>query len=865
MRDNPMTASSPRSSPSSVLLETQARADLAAGRWRKAREAFKDLSKRDRAAFQPLLVEANVGLARAMLEKDLISDAREVLPYLRTIASPRTITALEAEIAAREARSARGASDPVALLADGTLAPDDQRRVADQLVAAFENRSMTAASPARAQVMADLQAIQKAVEAICLGDQERALEYVRPLKRDSAFAHWRLFVRAVAAFQHGDANKAAQYFGELPADSVPGRARSAWLIALGKQVDTGRGPVSEAVLEAAGTLAGESGWGRTLARAEVMWRAGKHVASYRTVRDAKESFPASGADFSSILSDFYFNSLFGLSGDSRDVYADALSEIETGRRAKSPAEQMLIRRTLALLLAAAGVQDVEAPTLRGIWEAFLLGHQRIHGTNPRLASAGFCWLGATLTQSQEATRFLRPGEKHASTGVAIAALAKSIELDPSNTQAHILLASVYASGAHTQDRKRLLDLMAARFPDHKEVLFAVGAGFLERKAYSKAITCYERALAADQLDPATPDLLVTACLLLAAQSYQKGALRPARQALARADALVIDSAENFVRGRWCLAARRGVLEMMYGDADAGTAAFEDALARSPSRAAGLLFARLAWSFYAGRALRRPFPPHIKRDLAKEATRAPNGADAKALLQLWRYWGADGRFPVRAMDEQVWLRRYLKGATRALMSRDDAARVCELLRALPEFGHEAATVATQALKRDPADPLFRLYRDCFQPVPHLSQAEYELILAEARRRGDLAAERLAQELSSELKYGPRIVLQRGDDGPGEFEDDDYNDAIWGSLNSPDSAALSERLANATPNEIATLRKQRPKGVSPQLFDLLLFLARADKVAPGILMPKPHPPPSTPRIVKPRPEKSQPADPDQPDLF
>ena len=56
-------------------LEKQAREYLAAGRWRKARDEFKVLVKKDRVRFLPLLIEANMGLAREMLGKGLVSEA----------------------------------------------------------------------------------------------------------------------------------------------------------------------------------------------------------------------------------------------------------------------------------------------------------------------------------------------------------------------------------------------------------------------------------------------------------------------------------------------------------------------------------------------------------------------------------------------------------------------------------------------------------------------------------------------------------------------------------------------------------------------------------------------------------------------
>lgn len=848
--------------PSSDPVEVTARADLAAGRWRKARDAFKELLKRDRATFQPLLVEANVGLARSMLAKELISDARQVLTYLRTIAPPATIAALEAEITAHAARSPKVAPDPVAQLLDGTLAPTERRAIADQLVVAFAKSDVDTTTAEKAQVASDLRAIQQAIEFACLGNHDGALDLVRPLGRDSAFAHWRLFVRAVVAFQRGDGDKAAQYFEALPPDSVPGRAGVAWRLALGKHVITGKEASSDAVIEATGTLTGEPGWGRSLARAEVLWRAGKHASAYRAVRDTKPSFPSDGVDFSAVLSAFFFNAIFALPEGARDTYAASLWDIEGGRRAKSPAELMLIRRTLSLLTAAEGIDDVESDELSEMWEAFLRDQQRVHGQNTRLASAGWCWLGQVLARSRPQLPLRGRPAKHGNADASIAALEKSIALDAGNVDAHLLLASTYSTAARTRDRNRVHDLMSERFPDNKQVLLAVGAGCIDRKTYSRAVECYQRALVLDRLDPATPGLFVTACLLLAVQHYQKGKLPAARQAFSRTDDFAIDSSENLVRSQWTLAARRGVLEMMYGDATAGTAALDEARASSPSPAACLFLTRLAWSFYYAPSLRRLFPAPLKAEMAKETTRQPTVRDAVILVQLWKYFDTTRSSRARTLDEEAWLRRYLKGAARAPMAREDAARLLELLRAFPEFGQEGKSIASRMLKGDPADPLFRLYRGLLQPFPRLTHADLESIHAEARRRGDTAAEQLAREHSGDLGGLGAPFAEPWDGGEIEDEFDDGDESIASALGSPEAIAFMELLASAPANEIPALRKRRPQGMPAHLFDLLLMFARSGFAGPVFEIPIGMAPGRKARGDKPRREKPQPARPEPP---
>jgi len=67
-------------------LEKQARDDMAASRFRKARDAYKTLCKQDREKYLPALIDANRRLAEQLMEKGLGSEAQQVLAYLATIA-----------------------------------------------------------------------------------------------------------------------------------------------------------------------------------------------------------------------------------------------------------------------------------------------------------------------------------------------------------------------------------------------------------------------------------------------------------------------------------------------------------------------------------------------------------------------------------------------------------------------------------------------------------------------------------------------------------------------------------------------------------------------------------------------------------
>ncbi|MGA2262193.1 MAG: hypothetical protein ABSH28_12235, partial [Acidobacteriota bacterium] len=109
---------------------------LAQGRWRKARDEIKPLCKTNRDRYLPLLIEANVGLAREMLEKRLTSEARQVVAYLKTIAPRETWQTLEAEIALKFADSSAvlAACFPSSGDGSGTISESQRQRALDRVV-----------------------------------------------------------------------------------------------------------------------------------------------------------------------------------------------------------------------------------------------------------------------------------------------------------------------------------------------------------------------------------------------------------------------------------------------------------------------------------------------------------------------------------------------------------------------------------------------------------------------------------------------------------------------------------------------------------------------------------------------------------
>ena len=192
--------------------ERVAREHLAKGRFRKAREDFKQLCKIDRPKFLPLLIEANIGLAREMAGRGMVADAQQVLIYLKTIASPEQLLGLELELRAGSAAPSQGSvvADILRTLANPSLVGAERHRLADWAVLAFE---AVPNPPAEAALAAqELGAILSALRAISERQFDQALELVRPLGQTSAFSHWKVFVKGLCAFYCEDSGTGVAIF-----------------------------------------------------------------------------------------------------------------------------------------------------------------------------------------------------------------------------------------------------------------------------------------------------------------------------------------------------------------------------------------------------------------------------------------------------------------------------------------------------------------------------------------------------------------------------------------------------------------------------------------------------------------------------
>ena len=570
------------------------------GRWRKARDAAKDLWKRDRARYLPLLVESNVGLVREMLGKGLVKEAGTVVDYLQTLAPAALIATLRTEMAAPPGK--RIAADAVpgegaiwwalALRVDGTAAeisPADLATV-DQLVADAYQPPATGDERAT-RLAAELAAVRTACDATGDGRWDEAREALRSLPRQSIFRHWRLFLRGVRCVFEDDEETARQCFGDLPPGGALSRAARAFDPAL-----LAPGPTAPATARIPFYLAATgqpAAWSGPILAASVAWKAGKRLKAFQEMHTGmKGIFPSQQADLPAVLTESVLPYRSGMN-DADFEYsvhlADYFGIFDESKRRHVPEVLLTILRPMCVT----DVGEIPPSDLDRSWRMVIDAWNRGEGADPRRDSMAWQWLGEMLgkpgKESFGMTAFSRPpGPDFAR---ARKALEKAVDCDPENEAAWL---SLLDRQGDAKSHNRMLGELVKRFPRNKTILVKAGNHALERKAYDKSLAALRAGLALDPLDKEVKQSILIALVLQVREYRRKG--RPLAPIWAEMEPLLEDRPGRgfYMLTRWISRVRQSVLEP---DDDFARQARTDAERLAPSAVERLFLEDLLAAVY----------------------------------------------------------------------------------------------------------------------------------------------------------------------------------------------------------------------------------------------------------------------------
>lgn len=579
---------------------------LEAGLWRKARDAAKELCRKDRGRYLVLLIRANVGLVREMLAKGLLKEAETVAAYLETFAPADTMAVLRAEMAAPTGKRQVAALADAggagwwasALRADeilakaGSVSPADQAAI-DLLVTDTYEPDVAGNDGQAARLAAELKAVRAACAATGEGRWEEAKHMLRDLPRQSVFWQWRIFLRGVRCVFEDERETARQCFAQLPQTGA--LARAAASLTPDPIQGAHPAPATTTVPFYLAATGQPAAWTAAILAAAASWKAGKRVQAFDDlVAGMKNAFPAVEPGLPALLTDAVMPSHARMGGDDWNDSEKLYHRFCSGR-AKVNAN--FSRSALAFLRSMCVAERHEMPhqELERCWRLLIEIWQRCHGPDRLRDSLAWQWLGDALANPAEVnTPFGDAAENRRNAAKAIKAYEKSIDAEETNEAAWLGLVTLLIRQGDTKRSNKMLDDLVKKFPRNKGILVLSGDRAIGRKSYVKGIAILRTALDLDPLDKGLKERIVVALTLRVREASRKGA--PTADLWAEIEPL-LESAPprgHYMLSRWMARVRRSLLDKA---PEAAAQAEAESIAMAPSSLVRLFFSLSLASVY----------------------------------------------------------------------------------------------------------------------------------------------------------------------------------------------------------------------------------------------------------------------------
>lgn len=582
-----------------AAVEQQIRVWLKEERWRKARDAAKDRLMSDPQRFQPLLIDANVGLALAMIREGQPENARMVIDYLRRMAPPSTIQSLE------RALLAGGQPAATDTLVEELNAPETPaslaRRLADKAIVNFQ-RLDTSKDPEARSAM-DLNSVLDALDAVANKNWESANAALRSIPSASPFAHWKWFVKGLIAFHLGESDRAVRCFDNLPEESVPSRAAQAYrAILLGLNTVCGDAAPSEELVADICRVVGAPKLGLPLAKAEGLWRKKQGPGSLRAFKKNVPNFPKLSTDAVGAVTNFYYNFECGEADFNESTHGQLLKELCVSDLVMDieGSEAFLLMRLILLISGFSShsfYDDLEQ--FSPLWEGFEAGCYGILGKTPTITAAIYTRRGMECLQCAELIHnaldqghwqlldYLDDSTECVDKWILSAenCFKTAFRTMPTFYPAYRQLLRIYTQQERDGDRKKLLQNMVQAFPDKVEVHLSFVNALLTKKGFVTAFRSLQKSLALHPRDPRLLDLMSDVCFRLIDSEASKVKRPQTKKAYEVWDSIPRASDPmNRYRSNWAIAVRKVWLCRRDGNRAAAHQEWQHALRQAPNSA-----------------------------------------------------------------------------------------------------------------------------------------------------------------------------------------------------------------------------------------------------------------------------------------
>lgn len=771
---------------------------IAAGLWRKARDAAKELCKKDRGRYLVLLIRANVGLVREMLGKGLVKEAETVVAYLATFAPAEMMATLRLEMAAPTGkRQIKALADSggagwwaAALRADeisrtaGSVSAADQAAV-DLLVTDGFEPDEAGNDGQAARLAAELKAVRSACAATGEGRWEEAKQALRDLPRQSVFSPWRIFLRGVRCVFEEERETARQCFAQLPTNGALARAAATLTPDLAGNARPA--PATATVPLWLAATSQPAAWSASILAAASSWKAGKRIQAFDDlVAGMKEAFPSVVPGLPSLLTDAVLPSHARM--NDRD-WADSEVFYQRFASERTKANSRLPQSVLAFFRSMCVAEKDEMPheELDRCWRLLIEMWQKCHGPDRQRDSLAWRWLGDVLGKPADLNNpFDSAAEKRKHAAKVIKAYENAIHADESYEAAWLGLVSLLIRLGETKRSNKMLDELVKKFPRNKGVLMLAGDKAIARKSYPKGIGILRTALALDPLDKALKERIVVALTLRVREACRKGA--PTAALWEEIEPLLENNppGDHYMLSRWMARVRRSLLDT---EPKAAAQAEADSIALAPSALIRLFFATTLASVY-------NIPPRKEWEYAWIVARSSPECTWKSLLEILRVldfssaitgWG--WKQTKLASDRVLKMAEFLLEPGRL---HEDPAGVLGSIDELAALRKRAAETARHAIDyvfRDisdaldqqvnpgakKTDPRLRLARVLLGHCePQVALSFLQTIIADAEAAGLPTVAARARECQKEIENQATGFFGDEDEGEDYDEDDSWDD-------------------------------------------------------------------------------------------
>ncbi len=767
--------------------EKQARELLAKGKFRQAKDAFKDLCKTDKVKYLPELIQSYQGLANQMIQNGQSADAAQIIENIKALSSGGGSGAVSLEIAIAMKKKDYEA---IARIYEKHLSQKKDMSVlleiptvADALVVAFQEfPALKTASP---EVHGELIAVQQALADVSGEKYDDAWGKVKGIGAHSLFSRWKLFIKGLVAFYRNEDEKALEAFGRVPSDTLLHNVARTYSYLINKN-SPDRSQPSEPVLQKVCDVAGHPDLASSLPHAEVLWQAGRRYESYCHVYNTMQPFPSEGGDIAGILSRFYYNVIHHIHPKEAIPYFSALCKRAAIESKQYSLEWMLLYKMDGLLSMKMhhGDNDMYCEGCTDGWLNFLEAYTRMHGRHPKMESLIYYRIGVLFTTKCENDPYLsfwRSSRKNKTImrneRFAEEYYQKSISADPENKAAYMGLLDVYRQTHKQPKYNKLLDKIAPLFPDDAIIQNEAGTNCVKRKAFIKGIKYLERATRLDSLNSEIRRHLGYAYVETARSYFCKRQIIQGRKFYELAIQQGTTNTLCFYRGRAFIYARWAAIELKTGNEAVAMEKMRCSREHADTLLTILYFAKLKARHFlmSDREILTLCP-----ELEKEWANPPTPNNAVGLIKVYNYFFKSNISTVEQEKEKII--KYALDASAKPCTRDDAHAIVNFSHFDERAKKLGKTYINKMLQIDKNDPLFLFlnYKSDvraghFPDRRDVDVLKHILLLAEQRNEVELIREIRAAittvEMAVKMHEVPDSDFMPDEDYEGEMDDYD----------------------------------------------------------------------------------------------